>query len=143
MISPFLETSPSYDDTNYIAPNATVIGDVTLGRYASVWFGVVLRGDVNWIRIGDETNIQDNSVVHVTNRTGPTLIGRGVTVGHSVVLHGCTLGDNILVGIGSIVLDDVVVGNDTIIGARSLLTPGTSVPPRSPASELLAGWSEA
>jgi len=131
MIQPFLDVYPSFDDSNFIAPNATLIGDVTLGRNASVWFGVVVRADVNWIRIGEETNIQDNSVIHVTNGTGPTTLGRGVTVGHSVVLHGCTVEDNVLVGIGSVVLDEVVIGRDSIIGARSLLTPGTRIPPRS------------
>src|SRR4030042_5179627 len=105
MIQPFLDVYPSFDDSNFIAPNAAVIGDVTLGRNASLWFGVVVRADVNWIRIGEETNIQDNSVIHVTNGTGPTSLGRGVTVGHSVVLHGCTVEDNVLAGFGSVVLD--------------------------------------
>ncbi len=131
MIEPFLNAYPSFDDSNFIASNATLIGDVTLGPKASVWFGVVVRADVNWIRIGEETNIQDNSVIHVTNGTGPTTLGRGVTVGHSVVLHGCTVEDNVLVGIGSVVLDEVTIGRDSIIGARSLLTPGTRIPPRS------------
>jgi carbonic anhydrase/acetyltransferase-like protein (isoleucine patch superfamily) len=131
MIQPFLNVRPSFDDSNFIAANATVIGDVSLGRNASIWFGVVVRADVNWIRIGEETNIQDNSVIHVTSGTGPTAVGRGVTVGHSVVLHGCTVEDNVMVGIGSVVLDEVVIGRDSIIGARSLLTPGTRIPPRS------------
>jgi gamma-carbonic anhydrase len=131
MILPFIDVYPSFDETNFIAPNATLIGDVQLGKGASIWFNVVVRADVNRIRIGERSNLQDNSVVHVTNRTGPTLIGRGVTVGHSVTLHGCTIEDNVLVGIGAVVLDRVVVGSDSIVGARALLTPGTKVPSRS------------
>ncbi|MFB3906627.1 MAG: gamma carbonic anhydrase family protein [Acidobacteriota bacterium] len=131
MIQPFLDVYPSFDDSNFIAPSADVIGDVTLGQNTSIWFGVVVRADVNWIRIGEETNIQDNSVIHVTHGTGPTTLGRGVTVGHAVVLHGCTVEDNVLIGTGAVILDEVVIGRDSIIGARSLLTPGTRVPPRS------------
>jgi gamma-carbonic anhydrase len=131
MIQPFLNAHPSFDETNFIAPNATVIGDVHLGKGASIWFNVVVRADVNRIRIGERSNLQDNSVVHVTNRTGPTLVGRGVTVGHSVTLHGCTIEDNVLVGIGAVVLDRVVIGSDSIVGARALVTSATEVPPRS------------
>ena len=131
MILPFLDAYPAFDDSNYIAPTAAVIGDVTLGRYASIWHNVTVRADVNWIRIGERTNIQDNSVIHVTNRTAPTLIGNGVTVGHSVVLHGCQVEDNVLVGIGAVVLDHAVIGRDSIVGARTLVTKRIKIPPRS------------
>ena len=131
MIESFLGKSPSFDKSNFIAPNAAVIGDVTLGRAASVWFSAVVRADVNWIRIGERSNVQDGAVIHVTNRTAPTLIGVGVTVGHSVTLHGCTVKDNVLVGIGAVVLDGAVIGEDSIVGARALVTPETQIPPRS------------
>jgi carbonic anhydrase/acetyltransferase-like protein (isoleucine patch superfamily) len=131
MIEAFLEAYPSFDESNYIAPNATLIGDVSLGHGASVWFNTVLRGDVNWIKIGERSNIQDNCVVHVTNGTGPTVIGAGVTVGHSVTLHGCVVEDNVLVGIGAVVLDGAIIGENCIVGARALVTPGTRIPPGS------------
>ena len=131
MIHPFLDATPTYDDSNFIAPSADVIGDVTLGPRASIWFNATVRGDVNWIRIGAASNIQDNAVVHVTNRTAPTRIGDGVTVGHSAVVHGCTIEDNVLVGMGAIILDHAVIGHDSIIGARALVTARMQVPPRS------------
>ncbi|HSR70061.1 MAG TPA: gamma carbonic anhydrase family protein [Acidobacteriota bacterium] len=131
MIREFLGVSPRFDESNFIAPSAEVIGDVALGRGASVWFNATLRGDVNWIRIGEASNVQDNAVVHVTNGRAPTLIGKGVTIGHSAVIHGCTIEDNVLVGIGSVVLDHAVIGRDSIVGARALLTSRVEIPPRS------------
>ncbi len=122
---------PTIPATVFIAPTATVIGDVVLGEHASIWFHTVVRGDVNYIRIGARTNIQDNSTIHVTHRTHPTIVGSDVVGGHNVVLHGCTIGDRVLVGMGSIVLDGAEVGEETIIGAGTLITPGTSIPPRS------------
>ena len=122
---------PVFDGSNFIAPSADVIGDVTLGRGSSVWFHATVRGDVNWIRIGEATNIQDNCVVHVTNRTAPTTIGSGVTVGHSAVVHGCTVQDNVLIGMGAVILDHAQIGSDSIVGAQSLVTQGFRVPPRS------------
>jgi len=112
----------------FIAPNATVIGDVVLGDQASVWFGAVVRGDVMPIVIGARTNIQDGSVVHVTTDKAATHVGDDVTVGHMVLLHGCTVGSRVLVGMGSVVLDGAVVEDDSIVGAGSLVTPGTRVP---------------
>ena len=114
----------------WIAPTAMVIGDVELGDDVSIWFGTVIRGDVHSIRIGSGSNIQDNSVVHVTTGLHSTTIGRNVTVGHSVTLHGCTVEDGALVGIGSIVLDGSVIGAGAMVGAGSLVTPGTVIPPR-------------
>lgn len=131
MIQSFLGVSPRYDDSNFIAESASVIGDVEIGFGSSVWFNATIRGDVNWIRIGADTSIQDNAVVHVTNRTAPTTIGNRVTVGHSAVVHGCTVQDRVLVGIGAIVLDHAVIGSDTIIGAGALVTSGVQIPERS------------
>jgi carbonic anhydrase/acetyltransferase-like protein (isoleucine patch superfamily) len=131
MIQPFLNVLPRHDASNFIADSAAVIGDVTLGRNASIWFQATVRGDVNWIRIGDDSNVQDNAVVHVTNRVAPTSIGSGVTVGHSAVVHGCTIHDNVLVGIGAIILDHAVIERDCLIGAGALVTTGTHIPARS------------
>lgn len=128
MIRPFLGVEPCFDDSNFIAPSADVIGDVKLGKGASIWFNATVRGDVHWIRIGEASNIQDNAVVHVTNRVSPTRIGDGVTVGHSAVVHGCTVEDNVLVGIGAVILDDAVIGRDSIVGARALVTGRTVIP---------------
>ena len=115
----------------YVAPTATVIGDVQIGSEAGIWFGVILRGDVNAIRIGRRTNLQDGTIVHVTSGTHPTVIGNEVTVGHGVKLHGCTISDGCLIGIGAIVLDGAVIGEHSLVAAGSLVVPGTIVPPRS------------
>ena len=131
MIRSFLGVSPQYDDTNFIAANATVIGDVALGAHASIWYQCTVRGDVNWIRIGAESNIQDHTVVHVTHGTAPTEIGDRVTVGHSAIIHGCTIEDNVLIGMGATVMDHAVVGRNSIVGAGALITGGTEIPPRS------------
>lgn len=108
-----------------------MIGDVEIGDDSSVWFGTVVRGDVNWIRIGDETNIQDRCVVHVTVDKHPTSIGDRVTVGHGAILHGCTVEDTCLVGIGAIVLDAAVIGRRSLVAAGAVVTPRTVVPPES------------
>ena len=131
MPQPFLGAEPRYDETNYIADTAVVIGDVTLGAHASIWHHTTIRGDVNWIRIGASTNIQDNSVVHVTHETAPTDIGASVTVGHGAIIHGCTIKDEVLVGMGATVLDHAVIGTHSLVGAGALVTPRTEVPPRS------------
>jgi gamma-carbonic anhydrase len=131
MIEPYLGVSPSFDASTFIAENAVVIGDVRLGPQSSVWYGAAIRGDVNWIRIGAQSNVQDNAVVHVTHGTAPTLIGDLVTVGHSAVVHGCTIEDACLIGIGAVILDHAVVGEGSLVGARALVTGGTRIPPRS------------
>jgi carbonic anhydrase/acetyltransferase-like protein (isoleucine patch superfamily) len=113
----------------FLAPGCVVTGDVEIGEDSSVWFQTVIRGDVNVVRIGARTNVQDHSVVHVTSRTNPTIIGDDVTIGHRVVLHGCTVKDRCLVGIGAIVLDGAVVGPDAMVGAGALVPPGMVVPP--------------
>jgi gamma-carbonic anhydrase len=111
----------------YVAPTATVIGDVSLGDDASIWWGAVVRGDVMPIVIGARTNVQDGSVVHVTSGKTSTTIGEDVTVGHMALLHGCKIGSRVLIGMGSIVLDGAVVEDDVIVGAGSLVTPGTRI----------------
>ena len=131
MIRAFLGVSPKYDDSNFIAPSADVIGDVHLGSLSSIWYNTTVRGDVHRIRIGHSSNIQDNSVVHVTHETAPTFIGDFVTVGHGAIVHGCTIRDRVLVGMGSIILDHADIGSDSIIGANSLVTARTIIPPRS------------
>jgi len=131
MIQSFIHRSPAIDESNFIAETAAVIGDVTLGTDTSVWFSASIRGDVNRIRIGNRSNIQDNAVVHVTHHTAPTLIGDNVTVGHSAIIHGCTVQDRVLVGMGAIILDHADIGSDTIIGAGALITGGVVIPPRS------------
>ena len=120
--------APRIAPSAYVQASAQVIGDVHLGAESSVWFNSVLRGDVFHIRIGARTSIQDNSTVHVTTGRHPTLVGDDVTVGHNVVLHGCSVGNRCLIGIGAIVLDRCDLGDDCIVGAGSLLVPGTVIP---------------
>ncbi len=111
-----------------VVPEATVIGRVELGACSSVWFGAVVRGDVEAIRIGADTNLQDRVVVHVATDTWPTLVGREVTVGHAAVLHGCTIGDRCLIGIGAILMDGSELGEESILAAGALVTPGMKLP---------------
>ncbi len=128
-VGPYKGISPRLHPTVLVMDGATVVGDVELGEGSSVWPGVVVRGDVCHVRIGARTNLQDGTVVHVTTGTHPTIVGDDVTVGHRAVLHGCTIRDRCLVGIGAIVLDGAVVGPDAFVGAGALVTPGTVVPP--------------
>jgi carbonic anhydrase/acetyltransferase-like protein (isoleucine patch superfamily) len=121
--------TPELHATAYVHATAQVVGDVRVGADSSLWFNVVVRGDVYPIRIGARTNIQDNSVVHVTGGQYATIIGDDVTVGHAAVLHGCTIGNRCLIGIGAVVLDRCRVGDDSMIGAGALLAPGTVVEP--------------
>lgn len=114
----------------YVQSTATLIGDVVLGPQSSVWYYVVLRGDLEKIRIGARTNVQDHTTIHVTNGKWPTIVGDGVTVGHRVVLHGCTVHDGALIGIGAIVLDGAEIGEEALVGAGALVAPGTKIPPR-------------
>lgn len=115
----------------FVAPNATVLGDVEIGEGSSIWYGAVLRGDVFPIRIGARTNIQDNAVVHVTGGKASTTVGDDVTVGHLALVHGCTIGSRCLVGMGSIVLDGAIVEDECFVAAGALVPPGMRVPPRS------------
>ncbi len=131
MILEYEGITPQIDDSVFIAPGAWVIGDVQIGEQSSLWFNVIVRGDVNTIRIGSRTNLQDGTVVHVTRKTHPTVIGNDVTIGHKVMLHGCTIHDGCLIGIGAIVLDGAVIGASSLVAAGSLISPGTHIPPRS------------
>lgn len=127
----FGEKAPNVHASAFVAPGAVVVGDVEVGERSSIWFGCVLRGDVNSIRIGARTNVQDLTTIHVTSRTHPTVVGDEVTIGHRVVLHGCTIEDRCLVGIGSVVMDGAVVGPEAVVGAGALVPPGMVVPPRT------------
>ncbi|MDX1762985.1 MAG: gamma carbonic anhydrase family protein [bacterium] len=129
MILPYKGIEPRIHRSVFVAPSADIIGDVTVGEDSSIWFGVIIRGDVHYIRIGDRTNIQDGSLLHVTKGTHPLVLMDGVTVGHGVTLHGCTIHSNTLIGIGSIILDGAEISENTLIGAGSLVTEGTHVPP--------------
>lgn len=123
--------APQIAQSAFLAPGACVVGDVHVGEESSLWFNVVVRGDVNFIRIGARTNIQDGTVVHVTRGTHPTLIGSDVSVGHSVTLHGCTVHDKCLIGIGAIVLDGAEIGASSLVAAGTVVAPGTKIPPKS------------
>ncbi len=131
MIRPFRGVQPQIHPTAFVDPSAQVIGDVQLGEEASIWCNCTVRGDIHYIRIGDRANIQDNSVIHVRNGTLPTVIEEEVTVGHSVTLHGCYVERGCLIGIGSILLDDVRIGARSLVAAGSLVAPGTVIPPQS------------
>jgi carbonic anhydrase/acetyltransferase-like protein (isoleucine patch superfamily) len=131
MIRPFRSVHPQIHPTAFIEESAQVIGDVHIGEQSSVWFNAVLRGDVYFIRIGDRTNVQDGTVIHVSNGTDETILEDEVTIGHNVTLHGCYIERGSLIGIGAIVMDGVRVGEKSLVAAGSLLTPGTVVPPRS------------
>jgi len=131
MIRPFRGVHPQIHPTAYVEPSAQVIGDVHLGEEASIWCNCTVRGDIHYIRIGDRANVQDNSVIHVRNGSHPTILEAEVTVGHSVTLHGCYVERGCLIGIGSILLDDVRIGTMSLVAAGSLVSPGTIIPPRS------------
>src|SRR5829696_6165956 len=131
MIRPFRGVHPQIHPTAYVDPSAQVIGDVQLGEEASIWCNCTVRGDIHYIRIGDRSNVQDNSVIHVRHGTHPTILESEVTVGHNVTLHGCYVERGSLVGIGSILLDDVRIGEFSLVAAGSLVSPGTVIPPRS------------
>ena len=126
----FLRRPPTLGPGVYVARGAVVVGDVTLGEGSSVWYHAVLRGDINRIVVGRHTNIQDNAVVHLADDY-PCRLGDCVTVGHGAIVHACTVNDQVLVGMGATILDGAVIGEQTIIGARALVTEGTRIPPGS------------
>ncbi len=128
MIATYKGIAPQLGRYAFVAPSADIIGRVTLGEESSIWYGCVLRGDVGTISIGPRTNIQDLSVIHVTSGVADTVIGADVTVGHRVILHGCTVHDLALIGMGSILLDGCVIESECLIGAGSLVSPGTRIP---------------
>ena len=131
MIKPYRGVLPTIASSAFIEDTAVIIGDVAIHPESSVWFNTVIRGDVHYIRIGHRTNIQDLSLLHVTHDLYPLVIGDDVTVGHHVVLHGCTIHDRVLIGIGSIVMDGATIEEDCIIGAGALITKGTVIPSHS------------
>jgi carbonic anhydrase/acetyltransferase-like protein (isoleucine patch superfamily) len=131
MIKAFQNLSPRIHQTAFVAENAVIIGDVEIGENSSVWYGSVLRGDVNYIRVGARTNIQDACVLHVSAATHPTVLEDEVTLGHRVTLHGCYVETGCLIGIGAIVMDGARIGRNSLVGAGSLVTPNTEIPPRS------------
>ena len=126
----FLCKQPTLGKGVYVTQGAVVLGDVTLGDYSSVWCNAVLRGDINRIVVGHHTNIQDNAVLHLAD-TLPCLVGNYVTVGHAAIVHACTIGDQALVGMGSVILDGAVIGEQSLVGAGAVVTPGTRIPPGS------------
>ena len=131
MIKSFQNLSPKIHESAYITDDAIIIGDVEIGAESSVWFGSILRGDVNSIRVGARTNIQDGTIIHVSSKTHSTVLEDEVTLGHRVTLHGCHIETGCLIGIGAIVLDGVRVGRNSLVAAGSLVTPNTQIPPRS------------
>ena len=131
MIKKFRGKSPIIPDSCYISESVDLIGDVTLGENVSLWFGAVVRGDMHFITIGNRSNIQDNSVIHVTTDVSPTRIGDEVTVGHHAIIHGATIEDRCLIGMGTIIMDDAVIGEGSIVGAGAVVPPNMIIPPRS------------
>jgi carbonic anhydrase/acetyltransferase-like protein (isoleucine patch superfamily) len=131
MLRPFKGTFPRVASDAYVDDSAQVIGDVEIGAESSIWMNVVVRGDVNTIRIGRRTNVQDGTIVHVMRDTHPTTIQDEVTIGHGAIIHGCTIEDRVLIGMGAILLNGVTLGSDCIVAAGSLLPEGTQVPARS------------
>ena len=134
-IAAFLDHVPEIDDRAFIAPTAAVVGAVRIGAYSSIWYQVTVRGDNNYIIIGTGTNIQDNSCIHISSHEFPTIIGNYVSVGHSALVHACTLEDRSFVGMGAIVMDGAVIESDAMLAAGAMLTPGK----RIPSGELWAG----
>jgi carbonic anhydrase/acetyltransferase-like protein (isoleucine patch superfamily) len=130
MVRSFRGKAPKLGQRVFLAEGAVVIGDVEIGDDSSIWCNTVVRGDVEAVRIGARTNLQDLSVIHVSSNGWATRIGDGVTIGHRVVLHGCTVGDHCLVGIGAVVLDGAEIGAESMVGANALVTSGFKIPPR-------------
>src|ERR1700722_20130399 len=126
----FLGQKPKLGKGVFIAKTGTVVGDVKIGAHSSVWFSTVLRGDINRIVVGHHSNVQDNAVLHVAD-SFPCILGNWVTVGHSAIVHACKVGDEVLVGMGAVVLDGAVIGKQSLIGAKALVTQGTKIPPGS------------
>ena len=128
LILPVNENYPQFGQNCFLAPNATIIGDVLMGNDCSIWFNAVVRGDVNSIRIGNKVNIQDGAVIHCTYQKTTVDLGNNVSVGHNAIVHGCKIHDNVLVGMGAIIMDNCEIGSNTIIAAGAVLTEGTIVP---------------
>ncbi len=127
IIKPVKGKHPQIPEDCYVSENATIVGDVIMGSQCSVWFNAVIRGDVHYIKIGDKVNVQDGAVIHATYEKSPTNIGNNVSIGHNAIVHGCTIEDNVLIGMGSIVMDDCVVESNSIIAAGAVVTKNTIV----------------
>jgi carbonic anhydrase/acetyltransferase-like protein (isoleucine patch superfamily) len=127
IIKPVNGKSPQISEDCYIAENATIVGEVMIGKQCSIWFNAVIRGDVNYIKIGDKVNIQDGAVIHATYLKSPTNIGNNVSIGHNAIVHGCTIHDNVLVGMGAIIMDDCIIESNSIIAAGAVVTKSTIV----------------
>lgn len=127
IIKPVNGKSPSIPTDCFIAENATIVGDVVMGNECSVWFNAVIRGDVHYIKMGNKVNVQDGAVIHATYQTSPTNIGNNVSIGHNAIVHGCTIQDNVLIGMGSIIMDDCIVESNSIIAAGAVVTKNTLV----------------
>jgi len=127
LIKPVNGIGPQFGEDCYLADNATVVGDVIMGDQCSVWFNTVIRGDVHYIRMGNKVNVQDNATIHATYQKHPTNIGNNVSIGHNAIVHGCTIKDNVLIGMGAIVMDGCVVESNSLIAAGAVLLEGTHV----------------
>nr|WP_299035701.1 gamma carbonic anhydrase family protein [uncultured Tenacibaculum sp.] len=127
IIKPVRGKHPQIPKDCYVAENATIVGDVTIGKECSVWFNAVIRGDVHHIKMGDKVNVQDGAVIHATYQKSPTTIGNNVSIGHNALVHGCTIHDNVLVGMGSIIMDDCIVESNSIIAAGAVVTKNTYI----------------
>ena len=127
LIRELLGKKPKLGEGTFTAETATIIGDVTTGKDCSIWYNAVLRGDVNYITLGDRVNVQDNAMLHCTYQKYPLIIGNNVSIGHNAIVHGCTLHDNVLIGMGAIVMDNCVVESNSIVGAGSVVTQGTHI----------------
>ena len=128
IIKTILGKTPKFGKECFIADNATIVGDVVMGDECSIWFNAVIRGDVHYIRMGNKVNVQDGAIIHCTYQKAPTNIGNNVSIAHNAIVHGCTVEDNVLIGMGSIIMDDCIVGSNSIIAAGAVLTKGTVVP---------------
>ncbi len=131
VILPVKGVSPQIPEDCFVAPNATIVGDVQMGKDCSIWFNAVVRGDVNSIRMGDKVNIQDGACIHCTYEKTKTVIGNNVSIGHHAIVHGCTVEDNVLIGMGAIVMDRVKIGRNSIIAAGAVVLEDTIIPPGS------------
>ena len=127
IIKPLNGIVPQFPDDCYIAENATIVGNVSMGNQCSIWFNAVVRGDVHYIKMGNKVNVQDGAVIHVTYQTAPTTIGNNVSIGHNAIVHGCTIHDNVLIGMGSIIMDNCVIESNSIIAAGAVVTKNTRV----------------
>jgi carbonic anhydrase/acetyltransferase-like protein (isoleucine patch superfamily) len=128
LILPVKGVSPILGEDNWVAPNATIVGDVQTGKQCTIWFNAVVRGDVNSIRIGDYSNIQDGAVIHCTYQKTVTSIGNYVSIAHNAIVHGCTIEDNVLIGMGAIIMDNAYIEEGSIVAAGAVVTQGTRVP---------------